>query len=114
MPTRIAFTFGDGGKHEVVISDDLAHALSAALSRAAEVPTSGQPRFWELCASIAQGNQIITDLETWLEKQIAEADASDPNADRRALAAAASLKPTQLYRVLERNGRPRNRRPSST
>ncbi|WP_367046154.1 hypothetical protein [Streptomyces sp. Je 1-332] len=111
MPTRIKFNFGDDAtefatKHR---SDDVARALYDALceDRAASAPTATE--FMDLLRDIAHISHLIQHLEGWRELAMVKADETSEDADRSALGIAASMPPSRVYRILERNGRPRQR-----
>lgn len=66
--------------------------------------------FPELIATIAQASRIIQSLEELREQAMVAADDTSPHADRKRIAIAAAMPPSRLYRVLEKHGRPRNRK----
>ncbi|MGW6021264.1 hypothetical protein [Streptomyces sp. NPDC055099] len=111
MPTRIKFNFGDDAtefatKHR---SDDVARALYDALceDRTASAPKATE--FMDLLRDIAHISHLIQHLEGWRELAMVKADETSEDADRSALGIAASMPPSRVYRILERNGRPRKR-----
>jgi hypothetical protein len=93
------------------IAPDLADAIREALSH---VRTVGPPRyarsFDELTETVAQTSRLIQHLETFRELAIVAADQTGPYADRKAIAIAAGFPPSRLYRVLDKHGRPKDRR----
>lgn len=105
MKTRITI----GGRH-IDVPDDLATAILDGLTnqRTVEPPTTDE--FDELIPIISGDTRLIQHLKTHREVTMAKADATSPYADRRAIGAAAAMSPSQVGRVMERNGRPRNRR----
>ncbi|MET8696951.1 hypothetical protein ABZV65_30925 [Streptomyces bauhiniae] len=106
MTTRI--TFGDD--RTIDVPDDLADSLYDALTHQEKVKTPGETGFDGLHALIARLTRTITHLSVTREIAIARADATGPHANRRAIGIAAAMTPSVLGDVLERNGRPRNRR----
>ncbi len=64
----------------------------------------------ELLLLLGWSAKHIDALKALREAIITRADESSPYADRSRIAQAARVKPSVLYAVLERNGRPRNRR----
>lgn len=64
-----------------------------------------------LTSLIAQTSRVIQHLEAFRELAIVEADKTHEQADRKGIAIAAGLPPSRLYRILERHGRPKSRRP---
>ncbi|MEV4975498.1 hypothetical protein [Streptomyces scopuliridis] len=93
------------------IAPDLANAIGDSLNR---VQTVEGPQyaatFDDLTATIAQTSHLIQHLETFRELAIVVADKTGPYADRKAIAIAAGFPPSRLYRVLEKHGRPRDRK----
>lgn len=93
------------------IRPDVAEAFIAGVQRNI---TERRPRhgtdFPELIATIAQASRIIQSLEELRDHAMAAADRTSPHADRKAIAIAAGMPPSRLYRVLEKHGRPRNRK----
>lgn len=114
MATRITFNFGDDGSQEVVVKhwDDLARALHAALRRDADIPPPKATEFWELASNIGQVSRIIGDLEAWRELAIVAADKTSDDTNRHAIGLAARMPASRVYRILDRHGRPRDRRDS--
>ncbi|MFB8122102.1 hypothetical protein ACFVG1_13020 [Streptomyces bacillaris] len=106
-------TIGDAnGNKDVVfeITPDLADVFIAAIRNQAAVegPRHAQ-NFDDLTATIAQTSHLIQHLEAFRELAITAADRTSPHADRKAIAIAAAMPPSRLYRVLEKHGRPKNR-----
>jgi hypothetical protein len=89
--------------------DDLARALVAALRGDAHIEPPRADGFEALLHVIAQTTQVISHLDTFRELAIARADASGPAADRRKIGISAAMAPSRLYRILDRQGRPRKR-----
>ncbi|MEV5150015.1 hypothetical protein [Streptomyces sp. NPDC052727] len=112
MATRITFNFGDDGSEEVVVKhwDDLARALHASLDASREVTPPKATDFWELASNIAMVSRTIQHLEAWRELAIVAADKTSDEADRNAIGIAAGLPPSRIYRILDRHGRPRDRK----
>lgn len=100
------------GNKDVVfdIAPDLADALAAALrdSVGVEGPRHADT-FTDLIGAISQTSRVIQHLEAFRELAIVAADRTSPHADRKAVAIAAAMPPSRLYRVLEKYGRPKNR-----
>jgi len=92
------------------IHPDLAEAFIAAIrnQRNVQGPRHAQD-FNDLTATIAQASRLIQHLEAFRELAIVAADRTGPHADRKAIALAATMPPSRLYRVLEKHGRPKNR-----
>ncbi|MGW6842087.1 hypothetical protein [Streptomyces sp. NPDC054958] len=109
---RITFDLPDvsGGSQTVELPEDVAVALYDGLTNSRAVIDPKAEDFDELIASTSLLSQLITHLTLSRERHIAAADATSPNANRRAIGIAAAMQPSQLGVVLERNGRPRNRR----
>ena len=106
----------DGNKDVVFnITPDLADALAAAIRNTVSVEPPHHARtFDDLTDTIAQTSHVIQHLEAFRELAIVEADkAGGPHADRKALGIAAGMPRSRLYRILERFGRPTNRKESS-
>jgi hypothetical protein len=102
----------DGNKDTVSdITPDLANAFIDALRNVVgvEAPTRATS-FDDLTATIAQTSRVIQRLEVFRELAIVAADQTSPHADRKAIAIAAAMPPSRLYRVLEKHGRPRDRK----
>jgi hypothetical protein len=93
------------------IRPDVAEAFIAGVQRnIAERRPRHDTDFPELIATIAQASHIIQSLEELREQAIVAADKTSPHADRKAVAVAAAMPPSRLYRLLEKHGRPRNRK----
>ncbi|MFB7555978.1 hypothetical protein [Streptomyces brevispora] len=111
--------FGSSDKeHEGSVYDvhpDLAEAFIDAIRN--QVNVQG-PRhagsFDDLTSTIAQTSRTIQHLEAFRELAIAAADRTNPHADRKAIAIAAGFPPSRLYRVLEKHGRPADRKQGAT
>lgn len=101
------------GDKDVVfdIAPDLADAFADAIRNAVGVRLPHHARtFEDLTATLAQTSRVIQHLEIFRELVIAAADRTSPHADRKAIAIAAGFPPSRLYRVLEKHGRPKDRR----
>lgn len=92
------------------IRPDVAEAFVAAIYNQVNVqaPRHAQD-FTDLTDTIAQMSHVIQHFEAARELAIAAADRTSPHADRKAIAIAAAMPPSRLYRVLEKHGRPKNR-----
>jgi hypothetical protein len=66
--------------------------------------------FEDLRQVVEMSTSLVERFKSIQERALARADETGPWADRAVLARAADMHPSQLYRVLERQGRPRNRR----
>lgn len=100
------------GNKDVVfeIAPDLADAFAAAIRDVVGVEPPRHARtFDDLTATIAQTSRVIQHLEAFRELAMVAADRTSPHADRKAIAIAAAMPPSRLYRVLEKHGRPKNR-----
>lgn len=97
------------------IHPDLAKAFIDAIRNRVNVqgPHHAQS-FNDLTATIAQASRLIQHLEAFRELAITAADRTSPHADRKAIAIAAAMPPSRLYRVLEKHGRPRDRKNPAT
>lgn len=102
----------DGNKDVVFeITPDLADAFIAAIRNVVGVEGPHHATtFTDLIGTIAQTSRVIQHLEAFRELAMAAADRTSPHADRKAIAIAAAMPPSRLYRVLERHGRPRDRK----
>lgn len=103
----------DGNKDVVFeITPDLADALIAAIRNTVSVEQPRHARsFEDLTETIAQTSRVIQHLEAFRELAIVQADTvGGPHADRKALGIAAGMPRSRLYRILERFGRPTNRK----
>ncbi len=99
-------SFGDEG---VEVPDDLGQALLAAL-REERVQPSQASSFDELTALVERIGGVTRHLTTAKELAMCSADASGGYSNRRALGDAAGMSASQLARVLEGHGLPRDRR----
>lgn len=108
-------SFGSADKERITsvydIHPDVAEAFIAGVRR--DVSTR-RPRhaadFTDLIAVIAQSARMIQAFEELRDAAIAKADATSPHADRKQISIAAAMPASRLYRVLEKYGRPRNRK----
>lgn len=117
MKRTVTLRFGDEGEPEISVSGvqrDLAEALVAALRGEREVePPQHADGFHYLNSVTAQTSRLIQHLEAFRELSIVAADKTSPYADRQAIAMAAGIPPSRLYRILERHGRPKDRKSSA-
>ncbi|MFD7867972.1 hypothetical protein [Streptomyces sp. NPDC059783] len=106
---------GDGKDVVFDITPDLADAFVDAIRNRINVqgPRHAQT-FDDLTATIAQTSRLIQHLQEFRELAIAAADRTSPHADRKAIAIAAAMPPSRLYRVLEKHGRPADRKQGET
>jgi hypothetical protein len=96
------------------IAPDVAEAFVAATQRnIADRSPRHAATFLDHTATIAQATRVIQAMEELRERSIVAADSTSPNADRKAIGIAAAMPPSRLYRLLEKNGRPRKRRPDA-
>ncbi|WP_399142204.1 hypothetical protein Q3A86_33220 [Streptomyces sp. NBUA17] len=112
MDRTVTARFGDG-EHDAVsgIERDLAEALIAALCGERNVePPQHADNFNRINKVTAQTSRLIQHLEAFRELCIVAADETSPYADRQSIAVAAAVPPSRLYRILERHGRPKDRR----
>lgn len=103
----------DGNKDVVFeITPDLADAFIAAIRNVVGVESPRHARtFDDLTETLAQTSRVIQHLEAFREQTIVQADkAGGPHADRKALGIAAGMPRSRLYRILEKGGRPTNRK----
>ncbi|MFD5695943.1 hypothetical protein [Streptomyces rubiginosohelvolus] len=93
------------------IHPDVATAFADAIRNRVNVqgPHHAQD-FNDLTATIAQASRLIQHLEAFRELAITAADRTSHHADRKAIAIAAAMPPSRLYRVLEKHGQPRDRK----
>ncbi|MEV7122158.1 hypothetical protein [Kitasatospora griseola] len=105
----IRITFG-GNLSPVDVPDDLATALHAALTEQRNVAAPVEAGFDNLLSLITRQTHVVTHLSLSREVAMAAADSTSEHANRRAIGLAAGMVPSQVGDVLERNGRPRNRR----
>jgi hypothetical protein len=113
MKKRFAEIGDADGKKDVVfeITPDLADAFIAAIRNVVGVEAPRHAHsFDDLTATIAQTSRVIQHLEAFRELAMVEADKTNAHADRKAIAIAAGMPPSRLYRVLEKHGRPRDRK----
>lgn len=107
--------FGSADKeHETSVYDihpDLAEAFIDGIHNRVNIqgPRHAQS-FDDLIATAAQTSRVIQHLEAFRELVMVAADKTGPHADRKAIAIAAAMPPSRLYRVLEKHGRPRDRK----
>ncbi|MEU9761727.1 hypothetical protein AB0D98_18675 [Streptomyces sp. NPDC047987] len=93
------------------IRPDVAEAFIAAIRNQINVqPPRHAQTFNDLTAVITQMSHVIQHFEAARELAIAAADRTSPHADRKAIAIAAAMPPSRLYRVLEKHGQPRDRK----
>lgn len=93
------------------VNPDVVKALIDALHEQVTVtPPSESRTFDDLVEAIAQSSRLIQHMEAFRELAIAAADRTSPHADRKAIAIAAGFPPSRLYRVLEKHGRPTDRK----
>lgn len=96
------------------IQPDIAEAFIAAIQNQVGVnPPRHAQTIDELTAVIAQAARVIQHLEVVRELAIAAADRTNPHVDRKALAIAAAMPPSRLYRTLQKHGRPTDRKKES-
>lgn len=110
--------FGSADRENITttynINPDVAEAFIAATQRSiADRTPRHAETFLDHTATIAQATRVIQAMEELRERSIAAADATSPNADRKAIGVAAAMPPSRVYRVLEKYGRPRKRRPNA-
>ncbi|MFJ9448369.1 hypothetical protein ACIRRH_42155 [Kitasatospora sp. NPDC101235] len=98
------------GGERVEVPDDLARALLAALRGERLVEPPQASAFDDLTALVACISRVTQHLTVVKELAMSRADASDSYSNRRALGIAAAMAPSQLGRVLEGHGLPRDRR----
>lgn len=109
-------SFGDANNEHIKsvydITPDVAEALIAAARRDISDRTPRHATtFDDLIETIAQSSRLIQAVEELREKAIVAADRTSPNADRKRIGIAAAMPPSRVYRVLEKYGQPRKRRP---
>ncbi|MGE7439782.1 hypothetical protein [Kitasatospora sp. NPDC001175] len=98
------------GGERVEVPDDLGRALLAALRNERLVEPSQASDFDELTALVARISHVTQHLTLVKELAMSRADATGSYSNRRALGLAAAMAPSQLGRVLEGHGLPRDRR----
>lgn len=115
MKTNWYAQFGSGKQERedsvYDITPDVAEAFIAAIrnQRNVESPHHAQT-FDELTATLTQMSHVIQHFEAFRELAIVAADRTSPHADRKAIAIAAGMRPSRLYRVLDKHGQPRDRK----
>jgi hypothetical protein len=112
-------TFGSADSERTAavydVQPDVAEAFIAGVQRDI---ADRQPRhaadFPDLIETITQATSVIQRMEELREKAIAAADrAGGPHADRKAIGIAAGMPRSRLYRILDKYGRPRDRKQAS-
>jgi hypothetical protein len=98
------------GGERVEVHDDLARALLAALRGERPVKPPQASAFADLTALVASISDVTQHLTVVKELAMSRADATGSYSNRRALGDAARMAPSQLGRVLEGHGLPRDRR----
>lgn len=98
------------GGERVEVPDDLGRALLAALRNERLVEPPQASDFDELTALVARISRVTQHLTLVKELAMSRADATGSYSNRRALGIAAAMAPSQLGRVLEGHGLPRDRR----
>ncbi|GAA2753005.1 hypothetical protein [Kitasatospora cinereorecta] len=98
------------GGEQVEVPDDLGRALLAALrgERLVEPPQASD--FDDLIALVADISRVTQHLNVVKELAMSRADAAGAYSNRRALGMAAAMSASQLGRVLQGHGLPRDRR----
>lgn len=106
METRIVIN-----EQTITIPTDLADALLAGLTNQTTVePPTNAVDFDNLITVISATTRLMQHLKESRELAMATADATSPYANRRAIGTAAAMAPSQVLRVMERNGRPSARK----
>ncbi|WP_035791302.1 hypothetical protein [Kitasatospora mediocidica] len=100
---------GIGGER-VEVPEDLGRALLAALRGEQLVEPLQAAEFEDLTALVACISRVTQHLTVVKELAMSRADATGGYSNRRALGMAAAMAPSQLGRVLEGHGLPRDRR----
>ncbi|MFJ2781526.1 hypothetical protein [Kitasatospora sp. NPDC087315] len=98
------------GGERVEVHDDLARALLAALRDEQPVKPPQASTFDDLTALVDCISRVTQRLTVVKELAMSRADATGSYSNRRALGMAAGMAPSQLGRVLEGHGLPRDRR----
>ncbi|MER6401488.1 hypothetical protein ABT263_36435 [Kitasatospora sp. NPDC001603] len=98
------------GGERVEVPDDLGRALLAALRGARLVEPPLAATFDDLTFLVARISRVTQHLTVVKELAMSRADATGGYSNRRALGIAAAMAPSQLGRVLEGHGLPRDRR----
>ncbi|OKI95059.1 hypothetical protein [Kitasatospora sp. CB01950] len=100
---------GIGGE-QVEVPDDLGRALLAGLRGERLVEPPQASGFEDLVALVARISRLAQHLTVVKELAMSRADAAGAYSNRRALGMAAAMAASQLGRVLEGHGLPRDRR----
>ncbi|MFE1318346.1 hypothetical protein [Kitasatospora phosalacinea] len=95
---------------DVDVPDDLGRALLAALREDLPVKPSQASSFDELTGLVERIGGVTRHLTLVKELAMSRADASGGYSNRRALGDAAGMSPSQLGRVLQGHGLPKDRR----
>lgn len=98
------------GGERVEVSDDLGRALLAALRQEHLVEPPRASAFGDLTGLVAWIGRVGQYLTVVKELAMSRADATSGYSNRRVLGEAAGMSPSQLGRVLEGHGLPRDRR----
>lgn len=115
---KFSATIGDPDTHSTTVTGltpDLGNALIDGIrgDRHAQSPREATT-FDDLTDTLAQTSRLIQHLEAFREETIAAADrAGGPHADRKAIGIAAGMPRSRLYRILDKYGRPRDRKQAS-
>jgi hypothetical protein len=88
------------------VPTDLANTLADALTGLRDVTPPDATDFNDLTFVISRTSRLLQHLEAFRELAIVAADDTSPHADRKAIAKAAGIPPSRLYRILDRHGRP--------
>ncbi|MEV4616969.1 hypothetical protein AB0K43_30890 [Kitasatospora sp. NPDC049258] len=98
------------GGEQVEVPDDLGAALLAGLRGERLVEPPQASGFDDLVALVARTSRLIQHLNVFREVAMSRADAAGAYSNRSALAMAAAMSASQLGRVLQGHGLPRDRR----
>ncbi|MFD4659818.1 hypothetical protein ACFWP2_29795 [Kitasatospora sp. NPDC058444] len=98
------------GGEQVEVPDDLGAALLAGLRGDQPVEPPQAVDFDDLVALVARTSRLTQHLAVFKEVAMARADSTGGYSNRRALGVAAGMSASQLGRVLEGHGLPRDRR----
>ncbi|MFD7645840.1 hypothetical protein ACFV4P_34965 [Kitasatospora sp. NPDC059795] len=98
------------GDEHVEVPDDLARALLAGLRGERPVEPPQAVDFDDLVVLVARVGRLTQHLTVVKELAMSRADAAGAYSNRRALALAAAMSASQLGRVLQGHGLPRDRR----
>ncbi|WP_033819110.1 hypothetical protein [Kitasatospora sp. MBT63] len=98
------------GGEQVEVPDDLGMALLAGLRGERLVEPPQAYGFDDLVALVARTSRLIQHLNVFREVAMSRADAAGAYSNRSALAMAAAMSASQLGRVLQGHGLPRDRR----